>query len=125
VGAPISLWPALLRSGSSALSSSGERSQRNGNQPTTIAVVKNTEGKNSGSDPPGVGSPQPPRSLFDQIGPAGATLPPCGAISAMLSPRHGASPDLAVRGCARRVGLARYLAHLGCESAALVALVTA
>ena len=61
--------------GSSPLSSFGERSRRNGNQPTTTDVVTDEVEKNSGSDPPGVGSPQPPHSIFDRIGPAGATLP--------------------------------------------------
>jgi len=72
--------------GSPALFSSGAHSQRSGNLPSTTDVVRNTEGKNSGSDPPGVGSPQSPHSLFDRIGPAGPALPPRGAMSAMLSP---------------------------------------
>src|ERR1700737_151286 len=54
VGAPISLRPSFLRS-VSALSGSGERSQCNGNRPTTTDVVPDAEGKNSGSDPPECG----------------------------------------------------------------------
>ena len=61
------------------------------------------------------------RTPFDRIGPAGATLPPAWRSERHAVPRHGASPigDPQVR------RLARYLPHLGCESAALVALVTA
>ena len=43
--------------------------QRNGNQPTTTDVVTDEEAKNSGSDPPGVWSPQSPHSLSIGSGP--------------------------------------------------------
>jgi len=68
-GARLFFMVVLSALGSSPLSSFGERSQRRGNQPTTTDVVTDEEGKNSGSDPPGVWSPQSPHSLSIGSGP--------------------------------------------------------